>query len=55
MPPGELLQAGKVRPEGGKKAFAWFVFEHGWKGPAQVHFLQKPAAPALRKQLEAAA
>lgn len=41
MPPGELLAAGKVRPEGGKKAFAWFVFEHGWQGPAQVRFLHK--------------
>lgn len=42
MPPGELLTAGKVKPEGGKKAFAWFVFERGWKGPPQVRFLHKP-------------
>jgi len=41
MPPGELLQAGAVRAEGGKKAFAWLVFEHGWKGPPQVGFLQR--------------
>ena len=42
MPPGELLQAGAVKAEGGKKAFAWFVFEHGWRGPPQVGFLIRP-------------
>lgn len=42
MPPGELLAAGKVRPTGGKKAFAWFVWERNWRGPAQVHLLHKP-------------
>lgn len=41
-PPGELLTAGKVKPEGGKKAFAWFVWEQGWAGPAQVRFLHRP-------------
>ena len=41
MPPGELLQAGAVKAEGGKKAFAWFVFEHGWRGPPQVGFLSR--------------
>jgi len=44
MPPGELLAAGKVRPEGGKKAFAWFCWEHGWQGPAQVRFLHRQEA-----------
>jgi hypothetical protein len=43
MPPGELLVAGKVKPEGGKKCFAWFVFEHGWQGPPHINFLIKPA------------
>lgn len=43
MPPGELLAAGKVRPEGGKKAFAWFVWSQGWAGPPQVRFLHRPA------------
>jgi hypothetical protein len=42
MPPGVLLQAGSVRAEGGKKAFAWFVWEQGWRGPAQVRFLHRP-------------
>lgn len=41
MPPGELLAAGKVRAVGGKKAFAWFVWDRGWRGPAQVHLLQR--------------
>lgn len=41
MPPGELLVAGKVKPEGGKKCFAWFVFEHGWQGPAHINILTK--------------
>lgn len=44
MPPGELMAAGAVKPEGGKKAFAWFVWEQGWRGPAQVRFLHRPAA-----------
>lgn len=44
MPPGELLATGAVKPEGGKKAFAWFVWEQGWRGPAQVRFLHKPPA-----------
>jgi hypothetical protein len=42
MPPGELLVAGKVKATGGKKAFAWFVWERGWVGPAQVRFLFRP-------------
>lgn len=46
MPPGELLTSGKVSPTGGKKAFAWFVWEHGWKGPAQVRHLHRPAKEA---------
>ncbi len=41
MPPGDLLLAGKVKPEGGKKAFAWFVWEHGHVGPAQVRPLHR--------------
>lgn len=44
MPPGDLLQAGKVKPAGGKKAFAWFIWEHGWQGPAQEIPLIKEAA-----------
>lgn len=44
MPPGELLMAGKVELGGGKKCFAWFVFEHGWQGPPHVNLLIKPAA-----------
>lgn len=44
MPPGELLAAGKVKATGGKKAFAWFVWERGWVGPAQVRFLFRPVA-----------
>lgn len=44
MPPGELLVAGKVKPEGGKKCFAWFVWEHGHAGPAHIGILERPAA-----------
>lgn len=43
MPPGELLTAGKVEAKGGKKCFAWFVFEHGWQGAPQLRSLIKPA------------
>lgn len=35
MPPGHLLTTGRVEARGGKKAFAWFIWEHGWTGPAQ--------------------
>lgn len=49
MPPGELLQSGAVKAEGGKKAFAWFVFEHGWAGPAQVRLLLKPDVETLKE------
>lgn len=42
MPPGELLVAGKVKPEGGKKCFAWFVLEHGWQGPPHITLLERP-------------
>lgn len=45
MPPGELFLAGNVELGGGKKCFAWFVFEHGWRGPPHVNLLIKPAAP----------
>jgi len=41
MPPGELLTAGKVEAKGGKKCFAWFVWEIGWQGPPQVRLLIK--------------
>lgn len=41
MPPGDLLAAGKVKPTGGKNAYAWFVWTQDWRGPPQVHFLQR--------------
>ena len=44
MPPGELLTTGKIEAKGGKKCFAWFVWEHGWRGPPQVHLLTKSGA-----------
>lgn len=44
MPPGELLAAGKVKPTGGKKAFAWFIWEHGHQGPAHEIPLIKEGA-----------
>lgn len=50
MSPGELLTAGKVEPTGGKKAYAWFVWEHGWQGPAQVRFLKRPAAAQAQQE-----
>lgn len=49
MPPGELLAAGKVKPVGGKKAFAWFVWERGWVGPAHVRLLLKPEAETTKE------
>lgn len=50
--PGELLLSGQVKPEGGKKAFAWMIWEHGWQGPPQIRQLIKPvAAPANQGRL----
>lgn len=46
MPPGELLVAGEVEAKGGKKCFAWFVWEIGWQGPPLVNLLIKPDAKA---------
>jgi hypothetical protein len=39
MPPGDALEAGQVEAEGGKVAFAWFVWERGWRGPWQGGWL----------------
>lgn len=44
MPPGQLLHAGAVKPEGGKKAFAWFVWRAGYQDCPQIKFLHKPIA-----------
>lgn len=41
MPPGDLLTSGKITATGGKKCFAWFVWEIGWQGPPQVRLLIK--------------
>lgn len=35
MPPGDL----DVEAKGGAVAFAWIVFEHGWRGPPQLGWL----------------
>ncbi|MBO1325295.1 hypothetical protein K2X14_07785 [Acetobacter sp. TBRC 12305] len=35
MPPGGT----EVKPSGGAIAYAWFVFEHGWRGQPVVGFL----------------
>ena len=42
MPPGELLQAGKVEAKGGTKAFAWFIWAHDHVGPAHEIPLIRP-------------
>lgn len=38
MPPGGMA----VKAEGGKKAFAWFVWRHGYRGPPQLGWINKP-------------
>ena len=40
MPPGDS----DVTAKGGAVAFAWYVWERGWRGPAQLGWL--PSAPA---------
>jgi len=42
MPPG----ASDVPAKGGAIAYAWFVFEHGHSGPAQIRFLPDVASGA---------
>ncbi|MGO1078320.1 hypothetical protein [Inquilinus sp. CA228] len=39
MPPGDALESGQVEAEGGKVAFAWFVWARGWNGPPQIGWL----------------
>ncbi|MGE0725076.1 MAG: hypothetical protein AB7O45_11920 [Alphaproteobacteria bacterium] len=36
MPPGNVA----VEAEGGKRAYAWFVFEKSWRGPPHVGWLE---------------
>lgn len=55
MPPGEMLQAGEVEPVGGKKAYAWFVWEKGWQGPPQIRWLERPANVTADRPQDAAA
>lgn len=38
MPPGGVA----TKATGGKTAFAWFVWEKGWRGPPQIGWLQRP-------------
>lgn len=49
IPPGGVAAEAK----GGKVAFAWFVFEHGHRGPPQLGWLHrqpKASTPLLEKQ-----
>lgn len=39
MPPGDEFMNGTVKAEGGKVAYAWFVWERGHRGPAQIGWL----------------
>jgi hypothetical protein len=39
MPPGELLQAGRVKQHGGKEDYCWIVFEHGHQGRPQFDWI----------------
>jgi hypothetical protein len=53
MPPGHYLAAGK-RAKNGKKDFCWLIFEQGFNGSPEVHWLYRdgksprrpPTAPA---------
>lgn len=40
MPPGAVILAGE-KPGGGKKDFAWYIFEHGYTGEPIVRWLRK--------------
>jgi hypothetical protein len=40
MPPGPVIEAG-VKPGGGTKDFAWFVWERGYEGAPEIHFMRE--------------
>jgi hypothetical protein len=40
MPPGPVIEAGEA-PGNGTKDFAWFVWEHGYSGPALISWCRK--------------
>lgn len=42
MPPGELLLAGKIKPEGGKMDFLWVVWDRAHVGPTTCGWLGAP-------------
>ncbi|WP_316859956.1 hypothetical protein [uncultured Cohaesibacter sp.] len=40
MPPGPVVEA-NIEPGGGTKDFAWFVWQRGFEGNPEVHFLRR--------------
>ncbi|WP_319568242.1 hypothetical protein [Cohaesibacter marisflavi] len=40
MPPGPVIEA-NVKPGGGKKDFAWYVWEQGYEGTPELKFMHR--------------
>lgn len=54
IPPGAMLRAGTVKRGGGSIPYAWFVFEQGWRGPAQLLRFNVAAGPSSIRPAAAA-
>lgn len=44
MPPGDKLLAGTVEAKGGKLDYCWIVWEAGWLGTTEAHWLRRDGA-----------
>lgn len=42
MPPGTVIQAG-VKPGNGTTDYAWFVWDRGYQGPAEIGWIRRDA------------
>ena len=51
MPPGAVIQAG-IKPGNGTKDFAWFVWQNGYAGSAEIVFMNTNAQKRRTSKLE---
>jgi hypothetical protein len=47
MPPGHVIAAGG-KPGGGKMDFCWLIWEHGYRCPAELHWLYRDRSKRIK-------
>ncbi len=52
MPPGAEYERGRIEAEGGRTAYAWFIWRQGWRGPWTGHFIAKARTQTARVEGE---